>query len=275
MADNRNNCHGSGSFIGNRESVCVDVNRILDSCRDKDCFENVKVFLNEYGREIIENAGSVRAKCSKILAANISVEPVQFNRGFYQIYIRFYVKIVFEACVGMGRGREFDGIAVCEKNVILYGSEGNVNIFKSEIGSPCSQSCNNSTLTNNLPTVVVEAVDPVILGSKIMDSPKMNCCCCCSADEIPESLCDILGGNLDDRDDCKNLYVSLGFFSVIRIERPGQYIISANEFSVPDKQCVMSEPDDPCRAFAKMDFPVNEFSPPSLKEMTGEKSCCN
>ena len=43
-----------------------------------------------------------------------------------------------------------------------------------------------------------------------------------------------------------------------------QYIVSATEFSVPDKECVMTQPDDPCQMFAKMAFPVNEFNPPSI-----------
>ena len=260
MSDTKNGCLNS---FGGKENVCIDVSRILDSCRDKDCFEDVKVFLNAYGREIIDNASSVRAKCSKILAANIDVEPVQFNRGFYRIYVRFFVKIVFEACIGMGRSREFEGLAVCEKNVILYGSEGNVSIFKSEMGLANTISCGcNTTMSTNLPTVAVEVIDPVVLNSKIAES--CSCCCCCNPDEVPEQISEIFGGSLENDERERNLYVSLGFFSVIRIERPGQYIVSATEFSVPDKECVMTQPDDPCQAFAKMAFPVNEFSPPSI-----------
>ena len=267
MADNKPSCLNS---LGGKENVCIDVSRILDSCRDKDCFEDVKVFLNAYGREVVENATSVRAKCSKILAANINIEPVQFNRGFYQIYIRYFVKVVCEACIGMGRSREFEGLAVCEKNVILYGSEGNVSIFKSEMGLSNTISCGcNTTMSTNLPTVAVEVIDPVILNAKIAEDCNC-CCCCCSPDDVPEPLSELFGGSFESAESAKNLYVSLGFFSVIRIERPGQYIVSANEFSVPDKECVMTQPDDPCQAFAKMAFPVNEFYPPSL---TCNKRC--
>lgn len=267
MADNRSSCLNS---FGSKENVCIDTNRILDSCRDKDCFEDVKVFLNAYGREVIDNAASVRAKHSKILAANITIEPIQFNRGFYQIYIKFFVKIICEACVGMGRSREFEGLAVCEKNVILYGSEGNVSIFKSEMGLANTISCGcNTTMSTNLPTVAVEVIDPVILNTKIAEEQKC-CCCCCNPDEIPEGISELFGGGFENGESPKNLYVSLGFFSVVRIERPGQYIVSATEFSVPDKECVMTQPDDPCQAFAKMAFPVNEFYPPSI---TSNKCC--
>lgn len=261
MADNKSSCLNS---FGSKENVCIDVSRILDSCRDKDCFEDVKVFLNAFGREIVENATSVRAKCSKILASNITVEPVQFNRGFYQIYIRFFVKIICEACIGVNKTREFEGLAVCEKNVILYGSEGNVSIFKSEVGMGNTISCGcNTTMSTNLPTVAVEVIDPVILNTKIAVE-RTPCCCCCSCEEIPDTLSDMFGGGFEDDENGRNLYVSLGFFSVVRIERPGQYIVSATEFSVPNKECVMTQPDDPCQVFAKMAFPVNEFNPPSI-----------
>lgn len=262
MTDNKQGCLSS---FGSKENVCIDVSRILDSCRDKDCFEDVKVFLNDYGNEVIDNAGSVRAKCSKILAANITVDPVQFNRGFYRIFIRYFVKVVFEGCIGMGKTREFEGLAVCEKNVILYGSEGNVSIFKSEMIQNNTISCGcNTTMSTNLPTVSVEVIDPVILNTKIAETPPACCCCCCSADEIPDTLSEMFGGGFSRDGEQKNLYVSLGFFSVIRIERPGQYIVSATEFSVPDKECVMTQPDDPCQVFAKMAFPTNEFNPPSF-----------
>ena len=52
MAENR-----QSSSFGDRnakEMICIDTYRILDSCRDKDCFEDVRVFLTDYGQEIIE-----------------------------------------------------------------------------------------------------------------------------------------------------------------------------------------------------------------------------
>lgn len=84
--------------------------------------------------------------------------------------------------------------------------------------------------------------------------------------EIPENVCCFVDGVLTDgREGCKRLFITLGFFSVIRIERPGQYLISASEYSVPEKECVSGDEEDPCAIFEKMAFPVNEFSPPSYK----------
>ena len=51
MAENRFPCPTSGAPT--RESVCIDTNRVLDSCRDRDCFENVRVYLSSFGNEIL------------------------------------------------------------------------------------------------------------------------------------------------------------------------------------------------------------------------------
>ena len=70
MPDNRFICSTPGS---NREMVCIEANRVLDSCRDRDCYENVQVFLTAFGNEIIEivenifvNKTNYDSKLSKI-----------------------------------------------------------------------------------------------------------------------------------------------------------------------------------------------------------------
>ena len=128
MAENRFPCSGSGTA---RETVCIDTNRVLDSCRDRDCFERVRVYLSCYGNELLERTGAIRAKCANIIWTYIGIDPIQFNRGFYAVTIRFYVKVTFEVCVSCGRAQELEGIAVLEKKVILYGGECNVNVFRS------------------------------------------------------------------------------------------------------------------------------------------------
>lgn len=278
MADNRNCPQDiSGSFAA-KDLVCISCNRVLDSCRDKDCFEDQRVFLTCFGQELIEKSSNVRVKCANVVWTAITVEPIQFNRGFYQIYIRFYVKLILEVCVTPGRPQEIEGICVCDKQVILYGSEGFVNIFKSDVCN--SDFCSlpeNEQLSNNLPTAVCEVVDPVSLGVRVACEPKCcDCCCCCSVEEIPENVCRFLGGALTDTyDDRKKLYVTLGFFSVVRIERPAQFLVCATEYSVPEKACVSNEEKNPCALFKQMDFPVNEFSPPTYRQLAGESNTCD
>lgn len=258
MQDNRFSC---GPGIG-KETVCIETNRILDSCRDRDCFENARVFLTDFGKEIVEHTGAVRVKSACITQTHISLDPVQFNRGFYAVNIRFYVKLVFEACIGNGRSQEFEGIAVLDKRVILYGGDCNVSIFRSngDFSDFCSH-IDPCRKEKNVPTAVVEVVEPIVLGVSILEKETDCCCCCCCARDIPETIANTLNGNLcDDDDDGRYLAVSLGIFSIVRIVRPGQFIISATDFVVPDKECVSPSNDDPCSVFHSMAFPISEFT---------------
>ena len=260
MAENRFPCASGG---GSRDTVCIETNRVLDSCRDRDCFENVRVYLSCFGNEVLEQTGAIRAKRAKIVWTHIGIDPIQFNCGFYAINIRFYVKLWFEACVGCGKSQELEGIAVLEKKVILYGGESNVNVFKSSgcgddfCACPKPRECER-----NLPTVIVEVVDPVILGTVIAEESKCcNCCCCCQEGELPESVCAGFDEPLDFGESRRYLTVSLGIFSVVRLVRPAQYLVQASECCIPEKECVPVEEDDPCRVFRKMPFPVGEFCP--------------
>ena len=280
MPENRFPCSSS---CGGRERdmVCIETNRILDSCRDRDCFENVRVFLTDVGNEIIEHTSSVRVKDSCIAWAFVGIDPVRFNRGFYTVTIRFYIKLTFEACVCPGRSQEFDGVAVVEKNVVLYGGESAVNVFKSNpdsndfctVPEPC---CNKK----NVPVAVVEVVDPIVLDTHIAElKPDCCCSCCCCADDLPESITAHVNGVITDgRDGERVLVVSIGLFSVVRIVRPAQYLINATEYAVPDKECHPDESASPCCLFNSMPFPTHEFSPsdhaPRVRESTGGKSCC-
>ena len=273
MGENRFPC-GSSSQTSCKEMIAIEANRILDSCRDRDCYEDVKVILTDFGNEIIQRTTSVRAKDACIALTNIIIEPVRFNRGFYSVNIKFYIKICFEACVGNGRSQEFEGIVVLEKRVILYGSESNVNIFKS---SPdAADYCAVPELCcagKNVPIAVVEAVDPIILNVKVREHDDCcKCCCCCCCDDVPEGISRSLSGNLRDASDNERyLTVSLGIFSIVRIVRPAQYLVNATEYCIPDKECISAEDDDPCCVFRQMAFPTSEFCPPDYTPANGDR----
>lgn len=247
-------------------AVIFDVNSVLDSCRDKDCFEDVKVFLNHEGQEIIEKTANVRVKCAEIIYTALTLDAVKFNRGFYSVDVRFYVKLTFEACVCVGKVMEFTGLAVCDKKVILYGGEGNVSVFRStDDGSGFCKNPFCEKKGSNLPFAVCEVADPIALGVRVVKYEDRCGCVCCYAEEIPESICGCFDGELSDMDGQRELLVSLGFFSVIRLERPGQYLVNATECCVPKKECAFDDLD-PCSLFRHMEFPVGEFC-------TGYNSC--
>ncbi len=275
MTDNRFTCCPSDRGSAKSEMVCIETNRILDSCRDRDCFEDVKVLLTRFGNDILEHTTNVRAKNACIAWTYIGIDPVKFNRGFYSVNIKFYVRITFEACLCGGKSQEFEGIAVLEKKVILYGSESNVSIFKSSMDSsdfcaepePCD--CGK-----NVPSAIVEVVDPVILNAKVHEADDPCCCRCCCCDEIPGSVSARINGSLDDSNG-RYLTVSLGIFSVVRIVRPAQYLIQATEYCVPDKECISAEEDDPCAIFRSMAFPTAEFCPPGYTPSRNDNGTLN
>ena len=261
MGDNRFSCGINDKIPQKTENVSIDTNRILDSCRDKDCFEDVKVILTDFGNELLEHTTNIRAKNACVAWAYIGLDPVRFNRGFYSVTIKFYVKIQFEACLCGGKVQEFEGVAILEKKVILYGGESNVSVFKSQ---PDVDFCTVPELccpSKELPTAIVEVVDPIILNTKVREPEDTCCCCCCCCNDIPEPITRGMNGRLADTEG-RYITISFGLFSVLRIVRPAQYLIHATEYCVPEKECVSAEDDDPCAVFRGMAFPTAEFCPP-------------
>ena len=269
MADSRCSCGQGNIASGNRETVCIDTMRVLDSCRDRDCYEDVGVYLTPLGQELIDRSPVVRATAADILGTSIGVGAVPFNNGFYQIHIRFYIRLRFESCVATGRTQEFFGLIILEKCVILYGGEGGARVFRS---SGEDVFCSAPVLCRGeeaLPIAALETVSPIILNACVA-CPERPCDCLaplvldedalspCITDAFPDGVPTAIStvGN--------RLLVSVGMFSVVRLERPGQFLISATEYAVPDKECPPAQAEeDPCRMFRRMAFPVNEFNPPA------------
>lgn len=254
MQENRNN---SGCTANeNRGGVCIDTMRVLDSCRDRDCFEDARVYVTGFGEEILASTTNIRAKCVKLLWAYVGVDEVPFNRGFYQITVKYYIQIDFEACLGIGNNQTFTGITMLEKNVVLYGGEGNVTSFSS---SPENNYCmigDIDTVSTNEPVAIVETVEPIVLGTKVKDCS----CPCFDVLDIPKCLCECLNGEISNNNNVPRLYVSIGIFSVVKIERPAQLLVQATDYSVPDKECQCATNDNnPCALFSTISFPVNQF----------------
>ena len=51
------------------------------------------------------------------------------------------------------------------------------------------------------------------------------------------------------------MLVTIGIFTITRLERDVQIMIPSYDFCVPRKECP-SAPDDPCEVFSKIDFPT-------------------
>ena len=266
MQDNRNanftqagqtNCNGQTLANG---TVCIDTMRVLDSCRDRDCYEDTRVYLTPCGEEIIATSGNVRTRSARLLWAYIGVDEVPFNCGFYQVKIRYYIEVEFEACLGVGRSQTFRGLAALDKDVVLYGGEGRAISYTSTLGAGFCDLCDTANVGTNDPVAVVETVEPIVLGTRVSDC---NCPCPCGGTEypdLPEGIRNCLGEELVLNSTGPRLLVSFGIFSVIRIERPAQLLIHATDYSVPDKECnSATNNENPCALFRTIAFPTTQF----------------
>lgn len=258
MLENRNN--NNTLSCNTRGTVAIDTHRILDSCRDRDCFENTRVYLTASGEEILQNATNVRTRSAELLWAFVGVDEVPFNCGFYRITVRYYVQVDLEACLA-GRTQSFRGISIFEKDVVLFGGEGRVTTFSS---SPENNACNIAdvdTVSSNAPVAIVETVEPIVLGTCVECDCTPSCEQCPSLiPEIPDSISTELDGPLVNSPTGTHVYVSFGIFSVIRIVRPTQILVQASDYSVPEKECVAATNDEnPCALFRTIAFPVARF----------------
>ena len=152
---------------GIREAVCIHTRKIYDSCRDKDCIEDLRFYPKLQCVDVIDRALSVKGGSAKLLYVYVDVEPVSFNRGFYTVDMRFFYNVTLQAYLSCPAPVSVEGLCVFDKRVILFGSEGNAKIFSSELrtGKPDIQMMRRT----NLPVAVVEAVDPIVLDARSLD----------------------------------------------------------------------------------------------------------
>lgn len=232
-----------------REAVCINTRKIMDSCRDKDCVEELRVFPTRCSVPYIENAFSVRPRCAKLIHINVSVNEICLNRGYYTVDITYFYDVIGET---FPANQTVRGLAVFDKRVMLFGGEGKVKSFSSDECCPSSG--------GEMPIAVVNAVDPIALHMNIVDNPIAE-----NGNEqrdIPESVCGMFPEELVVSTCGRQLYVTLGQFSIVRLERDTQLLIPAYDYCMPDKECVGSSEDDPCTMFSRISFPVDEFFPP-------------
>lgn len=241
-----------------KEAVCIDAGRIYDSCSDKDCLEDLQVYFTETEQAKIDRSLSVKAKSVEVLNVFLEVEPIPFNRGFYSVDMTFYFLVNLSAYyTPVSTADTVTGIAFFSKKVILYGSEGNVKVFSSEMPFGGNGNVSDS------PRAVVQAVTPIVLSSRVSD----GCDCDCNACELnfPESVSSLFNERFVVPGNGRKVLITLGLFTIVQLERRVQMLIPAYDFCIPGKECVTTT-DDPCEVFKHIKFPTNEFFPPRLEE---------
>ncbi|MBR3960628.1 MAG: hypothetical protein IKK13_00250 [Clostridia bacterium] len=268
MADFNENCTGN-EF---REACCIDAGRVYDSCCDRDCLEDLRIYFTEAGQELIATAASIKVRSAEVVSATVDIEPVNFNRGFYTSNITFYIILNLDVCeAGACNPTALSAAACYTKRVILYGSEGNVKVFTTAINPPCACTA-TADATSNAPRCVVQCVDPIVLSSRVgVVREGFDTVCA-----FPAEITEILGGEVvvDLPAGSPAVYVTLGLFTTIQLIRQVQMLVPVYDFCIPEKHCIDSA-DQPCDVFRRIKFPTDDFFPPKLEGNEGSFGCQN
>ncbi len=253
-----------------QEALSIHARKITDSCRDKDCIEDLRVYLTKGSQSLLDAAAGAKVRCADLLYTYIDVEPVAFDRNHYCIDVTFYYRILADATIGTARPAALYGLAVFSKRAVLCGEESKAHIFTSD--TKICEPDGLSRYSANLPTAVVEVLDPMVLSSKVREV----CECTCTetaALQIPSSICQLFDDELVLSGERRRLFVTLGQFSIIRLERDAQLIVPVLDYSIPAKDCCDTGTccaEDPCEMFSRIPFPVARFAPRNC-----DKQCDN
>ena len=243
-----------------QEALSIHTQKITDSCRDKDCIEDLRVYLTTGSQIQLDSAAGAKVRCADLLYAYIDVEPVAFDRNHYCIDVTFYYRVLADATVGTCRPAALYGLAVFSKRAVLCGEDGNTHIFSSD--TRIHESDGLSRYSANRPTAVVEVLDPMVLSSCV----KEVCDCGCqeaTSVQIPAYIREMFDDDLVLSGDKRRLFVTLGQFSLIRLERAAQLVVPVLDYSIPTKDCSDSVgcSEDPCEMFSRIPFPTARFAP--------------
>ena len=242
-----------------QQAMSIHTRKITDSCRDKDCIEDLQVYLTTSSQAILDSCTGARVRCAELLYAGIEVEPVAFDRNHYCIDVTFYYQILADATIGTNRPAALNGLAVFSKRAVLCGENSRAHIFRSD--TVLGGIDGHTRPYANRPTAVVEVLDPMVLSSKVRDV------CDCKNNnviQIPAAVVDMFDEELVISCNQRRLFVTLGQFSIIRLERDAQLIVPVLDYSIPTKECCDSPgccAEDPCEMFSRIPFPTAQFAP--------------
>ena len=239
-----------------QQALSIHTQKITDSCRDKDCIEDLRVYLTASSQKILDSCAGAKVRCADLLYTYIDVEPVAFDRNRYCIDLTFYYRILADATVGVNRPVALQGLAMFSKRAVLCGEDSRAHIYTSRTRLDGNDGL--SRVSANHPTAVVEVLDPMVLSSKIRERCNHG-----SVAQIPACIRSLFDEELVTGDANRILLVTLGQFSIIRLERDAQLLVPVLDYSIPTKECCASPGcgEDPCEMFSRIPFPENQFAP--------------
>lgn len=254
-----------------KQPVCIHTRQITDSCLDKDCIEELRVFLSTQSQAALDTATTAKVRCAELIYTSVDVQPLAYKSGHYAVDLIFYYRIVGDAILGGLRPSTITGLAVFSKRVVLFGGKLRAKIFSSADALPTV----DSLLQGDTPVAVVEALDPMVLAAKVREI-----CECCRGEteltDIPPAVAESFGEQLVLSGEAKRLYVTVGQFSTVRLEREVQLSVPICDYCAPVRECCDEEccEEDPCELFSRIDFPVGAFFPEGQCAPTTPGSGC-
>ena len=260
MSDN-NQAGTACDLRGIREAVCVHTDKISDSCLAKDCIEDLQVYLTVPSQQALDCAVSAKARYVELLHVGVHVETVPYSTGYYTVDLTFYYRVIADASAAGGRPTTVTGLAIFSKRLVMFGGETSARSFSSRSGVSCL--CKQAIQAGNVPEAIVEVVDPMILGSRVQEVCNCNCCPP-SPPVIPEAILGCFEEQLVLDGESKRLLVTIGQFSIARLERSTQLLIPTFDYCIPSKTCKnvgSSNTESPCEVFGQIEFPMDAFFP--------------
>ena len=233
MSDN-NQAGTACDLRGIREAVCVHTDKISDSCLAKDCIEDLQVYLTVPSQQALDCAVSAKARYVELLHVGVHVETVPYSTGYYTVDLTFYYRVIADASAAGGRPTTVTGLAIFSKRLVMFGGETSARSFSSRSGVSCL--CKQAIQAGNVPEAIVEVVDPMILGSRVQEVCNCNCCPP-SPPVIPEAILGCFEEQLVLDGESKRLLVTIGQFSIARLERSTQLLIPTFDYCIPSKTC--------------------------------------
>lgn len=130
---------------------------------------------------------------------------------------------------------------------------------------------------------ITTAVDPLLLCARIVDCSCGNCCDCTAVTGVPTGIAEAFDEPILFEPQTRRVCISIGQFSIVRLERGTQLLIPVFDYCIPSGSCQpvgsisCSSCDDPCEMFESVSFPVDDFFPAGIAEGCADTptNCCS
>lgn len=93
---------------------------------------------------------------------------------------------------------------------------------------------------------------------------------------IPPAILGMFDDQLVLSGEARRLFVTLGQFSIIRLERDAQLVVPVVDYSIPTKECCDTPgcAEDPCEMFSRIPFPEKRFAPRGCDGQQADGGSC-